>query len=100
MELLSVFINNFHPLPPESYERFKDLTRLKKFAPKEILTKAGEIPKELFILKKGIVRSYYTNENDKEYIRSIFTSISSTGSLGALVSNKPSELNYECITDC
>lgn len=100
MELLSVFINNFHPLPPESYKRFLALTKLKKFSPKEILTKNGEIPKELFILKSGIARSYYTNEKGNEYIRSLFTPFSSTGSLGALVSNKPSELTYECITDC
>lgn len=100
MKLLSVFINNFHPLPPESFERFLALTKLKTFSPKEILTKVGETPKELFILKSGIVRSYYTNEKGKEYIRSLFVPFSSTGSLGSLVSKKPSELTYECITDC
>ena len=100
MKLLSVFINNFHPLPPESFERFLELTKLKKFSSKEILTKYGEIPKELFILKSGIVRSYYTNEKGKEYIRSLFIPFSSTGSLGGLVAKRPSELTYECITDC
>ena len=100
MKLLAVFINNFHSLPPESFQRFLALTKLKKFSSKEILTKTGETPKELFILKSGIVRSYYTNEKGKEYIRSLFIPFSSTGSLGALVSNRPSELTYECITDC
>lgn len=100
MKLLSVFINNFHPLPPESFERFLALTKLKKFSAKEVLTKTGETPKELFILKSGIARSYYTNEKGKEFIRSLFIPFSSTGSLGALVTDKPSQLTYECITDC
>lgn len=100
MKLLSIFINNFHSLPPASYQNFLALTKLKKFSKKDILTKTGETPEELFILKSGIVRSYYTNEKGKEYIRSLFVPYSSTGSLGALVCNKPSKLTYECLTDC
>jgi CRP-like cAMP-binding protein len=100
LKILSVFINNFHVLPKESYKKFLNLTELRKFKKKDILTKFGETPTDLFILKKGIVRSYYIDENNKEYIRSIFTPFSSTGALGSLVSNKPSELTYDCLTDC
>lgn len=100
MKYLSVFINNFHPLSEESFKNFESLTTLKKFSKNEILTKVGEKPKNLFILKNGIVRSYYTNEKGKEYIRSIFVPFSSTGSLGALVTGNKSQLTYECVTDC
>ncbi len=100
MEFLQGFINNFHPLPEESYQKFLKLTVLKKFSINEILTKVGETPKDLFILKKGLVRSYYTDKKGKEHIRSLFIPFSSTGSLGALVKNKPSELTYECLTEC
>lgn len=100
MKILSVFINNFHELPPESYQKFLALTNLKKFSNKHVLTKYGDTPTDLFILKSGIVRSYYEDEKGKEYIRSLFTPFSSTGSFGALVSKKPSELTYQCLTDC
>ena len=100
MKSLVNFINNFHVLPKESFEKFQKLTELKKFSSKEILAKYGETPKDLFILKSGIVRSYYTDEKGKEYIRSLFTPFSSTGALGALVLDKPADLSYDCLTDC
>jgi CRP-like cAMP-binding protein len=94
------FINNFHLLPEKSFQNFAKLTQLKKFSEKDILAKYGEIPKELFILKSGVVRSYYTDEKGKEYIRSLFTPFSATGALGALILDKSSELSYSCLTDC
>lgn len=100
MIVLKQFINNFHHLSEESYKKFEALTKHITVSQKHILTKQGEIPNDLFILKKGIVRSYYTDTNGKEYNRSLFTPYSSTGSLGALVKNKPSEISYDCLTDC
>jgi CRP-like cAMP-binding protein len=90
MIILSKFINNSHPLPEKSFKKFLQITELKTFSKKDVLTKYGETPKELFILKSGVVRSYYTDKKSKEYIRSLFTPFNSKGSLGALVSNKPS----------
>lgn len=100
MENLINFINSFHVLPKESFNKFQNLTQLKKFSQKDILAKYGETPKELFILKSGVVRSYYTDENGKEYISSLFTAISSTGALGGLIQEKPADLSYDCLTDC
>ncbi|TXD52044.1 MULTISPECIES: Crp/Fnr family transcriptional regulator [unclassified Polaribacter] len=100
MKNLNKFINNFHVLPADSYKNFYKLTELKKFSNKEILAKYGETPKDLFILKSGIVRSYYTDEKGKEYIRSLFTPFSATGALGALILDKTSDLSYDCLTDC
>ena len=100
MPNLKTFINNFHVLPETSFENFSKLTTLTKFSSKDIIAKYGETPKELFILKSGIVRSYYTDEKGKEYIRSLFTPFSSTGALGALIVDKPSSLSYDCLTDC
>ena len=100
MKILVSFINNFHVLPEESYQKFVGLTKLIKISCKENLIKQGEIPKQLYILKTGVVRSFYTDDKGKEYTRSLFTPFSSTGSLGALISNAPSVFTYECLTDC
>ncbi|WP_349666067.1 Crp/Fnr family transcriptional regulator [Polaribacter sp. Z014] len=100
MNILSVFINNIHKLPSKSYQKFLAITELKKFHKNDILTKTGDIPTHLYILKRGIVRSYYEDEKGKEYIRSLFVPYCSTGSFGALVSNKSSLLTYQCLTDC
>lgn len=100
MKILANFIYNFHVLPKESYKKFLALTELKIIPKKGILTKVGDSPKELYILKSGVVRSFYRDESGKEFIRSLFTPFSSTGSFGALVSNLPSKLTYDCLTDC
>jgi len=100
MKTLSFFINSFHKLPLESYQKFLSITELEIKPNKTILTKTGETPTNLYILKKGIVRSFYEDEKGKQYIRSLFIPFSSTGSFGALISNKPSLLTYECLTDC
>lgn len=100
MKILSLFINNFHVLPEASFQKFLAISKLTNRSSKDVLAKVGETPKELFILKKGVVRSYYTNDKGKEYIRSLFTSFSATGALGALILDKPSTLTYDCLTDC
>lgn len=100
MKFLSAFINNFHVLPKESYQKLLKISKVKNVLKKGIITKIGEIPNDFYILKSGVVRSYYRDENGKEYIRSLFTPCSLTGSFGALAINKPSKLTYECLTDC
>ena len=100
MKIIASFINNFHELPEQSLKNFLALTELKRFSKKEIITKKGKKPSNLYILKSGVVRSYYSDDRNKEYISSLFTPCSSTGAYGALVSNKPSELSYDCLTDC
>lgn len=100
MDFLKGFLNNLHVLPKESYQDFLKLTKLIKYKKDEVLSKVGETPQELFILRKGLVRSYYTDTKDKVHIRSLFRPFSSTGSLGALIKKEPSELTYECLTDC
>lgn len=100
MNNLNDFINNFHVLPQESYANFCKLTKFVKFSNKDILAKYGEVPENLFILKSGVVRSYYTDEKGKEYIRSLFIPFSATGALGALILDKSSDISYDCLTDC
>ncbi|WP_405607242.1 Crp/Fnr family transcriptional regulator [Polaribacter sp. Asnod1-A03] len=100
MKILSFFINRLHKLPKESHQKFLDLAELKKYSNKTVLTKFNEIPSNFYIIKSGIIRSYYQDDNGKEYIRSLFTTYSAIGAIGSLITNKPSELAYQCLTDC
>lgn len=100
MKTIANFINNFHVLPAASLKNIFDIAELKNFSKKDIITKKGKNPSNLYILKSGVVRSYYSDNKNKEYISSLFTPCSTTGALGALISNKPSVLSYDCLTDC
>lgn len=100
MELLRTFINSQIDNDKESADKFVELTTLKKFKKNEFLSKRGEILNSFYILKSGIVRSYYVDESGKTHIRSLFTKMKTTGDIGALITKKPAKLDYDCLTDC
>lgn len=100
MEFLVNFINDFSNLPQKSINRFIKLVTVKEFKKKDSIAAIGDVPEDFFILKSGIVRSFYCDEKGKEYIRNLFTPIKATGALSALVLDKPSRLSYDCLTDC
>lgn len=100
MNTLIDFISKIDNIPKSSLDKFLALISLKKFKKGDVIAKTGEIPKELYILKKGVIRSFYIDEKAKEYIRHIFTPLRATGALGSLIVNKPSRLTYDCLSDC
>ncbi len=100
MEFLLNFIPSFGNIPQKSIDKLISLITLKSYKKNHILAKAGEVPDNFFILKSGIVRSYYSDEKGKEYIRNIFTPIKTTGALAALISDRPSRLFYDCLSNC
>jgi len=100
MEFLINFISDFSHLPQKSIDRFIALITLQEFKKKDAIALIGEVPENFFILKSGVVRSFYVDENGKEYIRNLFTPIRTTGALSALILEKPSRLSYDCLTDC
>ena len=88
------------PFIISSLNKFKELMRFKKLKKGNVLCAFNEIPTHFFILKSGIVRSYITDEKGKERTRTLFTPVSTTGSLRSLILNKPSTSIYECLTEC
>ena len=100
MKLLIDFISTINPIPKESSDKLLNLIRIKEYKKGDNLVNIGEIPNDFYILKKGVVRSFYTDHKGKEYIRHIFTPFKATGALGALILSKPSRLSYNCLLDC
>lgn len=100
MTFLIDFISEFTDLPKKSTDKLIELVSVKKLKKKDTIAAIGEVPKNFFILKSGVVRSFYKDEKGKEYIRNLFTPIKATGALAALVLDKPSRLTYDCLTDC
>lgn len=100
MQDLIKFISFFIDLDPKSEENFIDIASLKKFKKNDILVKNGKKQTDFFIIKSGIVRSYYLDSYDKTYIRNFFIKMNTSGDIGALISNDPAKLDYDCLTDC
>jgi CRP-like cAMP-binding protein len=100
MVSLKNFTDNFPDISKDSLNSFIDLATEVQFRKNVSLTKVGEVSNCFFIIKSGIVRSYYTDEKGKEYTRTIFVPGKTTGSLSSLISGLPSKLTYECLTKC
>lgn len=100
MTFLIDFITEFTDLPKKSTDKLLELVSVKYLKKKGSIAKIGEIPKNFYILKTGVIRSFYKDEKGREYIRNLFTPIKATGALTALILDKPSRLSYDCLTDC
>jgi CRP-like cAMP-binding protein len=100
MKLLVDFFNEINPIPKKSSDKLFSLISSKKLKKGDSVVNIGEIPNEFYILKSGVIRSFYTDEKGKEYIRHLFTPFRATGALGALILDKPSRLSYDCLLDC
>mgnify|MGYP005992801789 CR=1 FL=1 len=100
MEFIDNFINQVHPLSDDALSSFKGILINKSMSKNEVFVTAGEYPTKFYLLKKGIARTYFVDKKGKEHIRSLFTPVTTTGALVALIKKCPSPSTYDCLTDC
>ncbi|WP_439132669.1 Crp/Fnr family transcriptional regulator [Polaribacter sp.] len=100
MYSLQEFTDKFKECPAESVEALVSLATEIAFNKNDFIVKAGEISKDFYIIKSGVVRSFHSDEKGREYTRTIFTTGRTTGALSSLISGMPSKLSYECLADC
>lgn len=100
MEVLLKFISFFNVLETESANKIIDLARIEHFKKNDFLAIAGVKQKYFYIIKSGIVRSYYIDKNGKTHIRNFFIKMNTSGDIGSLISDTPANLNYDCLSDC
>ncbi|OAD44490.1 Crp/Fnr family transcriptional regulator [Polaribacter atrinae] len=99
-KILQNFTSKFKDISKNSIQKFLNLATEEAYKKNEVISKIGEISKDFYIIKSGVVRSFYSDEKGKESIRTLFTPNKTTGSLASLISKKPSILTYDCLTDC
>ena len=100
MEFITDLVSQNFKLPVKSINDFKKLLSYQNVKKKHVLTKAGENPTEFYILKEGVVRSYFLDKKGREVIQSLTIGGTSIGAFSSLILNKPSRIYYDCLTDC
>jgi CRP-like cAMP-binding protein len=100
MDFFRDFVFNFHRVSENSFNKFNELIQQKTLLKNQELVHIGQVPTNFYILRKGIIRAYIIDKKGKEHTRTIYTPITTSGNLGALIKQKPSNLIYECLTDC
>ncbi len=83
--------------------RLRYLTRLvrdikiKTFEKGEFLIEEQSEHSDIFFIRKGLVRSFYFNENADEITFQIYAESTFFGNIHAMMLNQPSKFNYEAL---
>ena len=100
MDRNHAFLNSFVELSDETFGKLQKLATFKRLKANTVITRTGEIPTKYYYLVSGLMRACLHSECGKEFNKNIFFPISFVGSFTALINKKPSDLNYETLTDC
>ncbi|TYA71815.1 Crp/Fnr family transcriptional regulator [Seonamhaeicola marinus] len=94
------YLKKFADISEETFNEIAEITEFKRIEAGTQIVKLGEVPTKIYMLVSGFMRCYLTTESGKEYNKSFYLPISFIGSLTALLSNKPSMLVFEALSDC
>ncbi len=94
------FLKSFHSMSREIYDELYNLAELKTLEPNTRLVSIGEVPQKIYLINKGVLRSFFIMDNGKEITKTIFTPIDFFASFTSLLLQKPSKFIYEALTAC
>lgn len=89
-----------YSIPEKNLEKLINISSFETYKKGHLIAEANKFTKYFYLIKTGLVSSYYLDENNRKYIRTIFTEGSTTGCLSSLIENTPCKLTYDCLTDC
>lgn len=69
--------------------------KIKSFEKGEILIKEGDNQKDIFFIRKGLVRCFLVNENGEEVTFQMFAENQAFGNVSAILFNEPSKYFFE-----
>lgn len=100
MNNLRGFINSVIPLSDEAWEDLSAILEEREVLAGEHICNFGDIPKNCYFIQSGVLRAYTITPRGTEHNTSLFSSFHLTGSLSALILNKPSKIAYQGLTKC
>ena len=101
MEYITTFAKHLYKdISIEALGKFINLFKEIKLSKNETLIQKNEISSKIHLIKSGVARSFFTNENGKEFTRNLFNPVTTIGSLNSILKGEPSNFTYDCLTDC
>lgn len=94
------YINKIHPLREETLEAFQGCFQLIKLGKNEFFVRDGEYAQRVGFLRKGVVRAFFLNHEQKEYSKQFFMAPSLVGAYTSLLTKSPNKVAQEALTDC
>ena len=100
MQELHKYLNHITPISEQTWTLLKELfveKELKKF---EYFSKVDKVATKIAFLQKGIVRSFYTNNEGQEFNKNFFVAPAFIGAYTSLITNGPNKLAQQALTNC
>ncbi|WP_281846518.1 Crp/Fnr family transcriptional regulator [Olleya namhaensis] len=94
------YITSFYPMSNASFNQMLDASDCRELKAGDILVDSGDVPSKIYMLNKGVMRSFVRLESGKEVTKSLFLPIIIFASFDALLNQSPSSSIYEALTDC
>ncbi len=92
------FLNSFGMLTKDELKQLDSIVTTRKIAKGELIIPEGNICNELYFIKTGIVRSYYTTDAGEEMTYCITFGNTFMTALSSLISNQPTAENLQAVT--
>lgn len=78
----------------------RTMTGPRECAARELLARAGEAPRQLYVIARGLVRYYYLGPDGKEWNKAFFREGQVAGSLTAYLTGGALPFSIECVEPC
>lgn len=93
------FINSLQILSNAELQRLEGITQNKFLKKNDFLIKEGVICNEIVLVKKGILRSFYTNSEGNEITKCIVFENELTAAYSSFITQQPTFENIQAICD-
>lgn len=96
---IKTIVNRYSPVSNESVKLLGAISSMQHLKKGELLLDVGKTSKDIYILYKGIVVSYFLNNSGDMYHKNIFLENDFVGSTVSALKEEPSEFALEVIED-
>ena len=94
------FLKSKFNVSKDTFKILSNLATRKTLKTGEHIIKQEGTSSKIYFLTSGLMRSVRVSERGKEYTKNIYSPVSFVGPLSSILTEKPSFLTYEALTDC
>ncbi len=99
-EAIHKYLNSLNPVSRKHVEFLLSHSEFVHVKSNTAFVDFGDKPENIYMLTKGVVRSFILLETGKEVTKTLFTPIDLFSSFTAILNKEPSDFCYQALTDC
>lgn len=99
-ESIHKYLNSLNQVSKKNVEFLLRQSEILHVKANSAIVNFGEKPENIYLLTKGVVRSFILLESGKEVNKTLFTPIDMFSSFTALLNQTASKFCYQALTDC